>query len=129
MISNGDVCDSVIFVIDGKIEIEVEQDGDSQVIASLKRGDIIGCQGILEGDDYDFSAICMSTVNVFKLPKAYIDDNVNKVQGIKELLMSAISYYEENPNDFYDFIINKHNNKKELRSKTLEIKRLETKNV
>ena len=29
IISNGDVCDSIIFVINGKIEIEVEQDGDS----------------------------------------------------------------------------------------------------
>ena len=61
----------------------MEQDGDSQEVATLNRGDIIGCQSILEGQDYDFSAICMSTVNVFKLPKAYLDDNVTKVQGLK----------------------------------------------
>ena len=42
--------------------------------------------------------------------------------------MSAITYYEDNPNDFYDFIIHQDNNSKS-RTKTLKIKRLETKTI
>jgi len=71
IISNGDQCDSIIFVISGKIEIEVELDNDdAQVVANLKRGDMIGCNSVVEGLQYDFSAVATSSnVSVFKLPK------------------------------------------------------------
>ena len=80
IVSNRDECDSIIFIAGGKIEIEVKTDDGSQVVATLKRGDMIGCNSFLEGDKYDFSAIAVSkNVTIFKLPKEYVDKHIAKV--------------------------------------------------
>lgn len=43
IISYGDVCDSIIFVIDGKITIEFHnEEGDCRDVDTLRTGDVIG---------------------------------------------------------------------------------------
>ena len=114
IISNGDSCDGILFVISGKIDIEVEgEEGEDKVVATLKRGDIIGCKSVLEGLEYDFNALSTSkSVSVFKLSKEFLDANVKKVQGLNDLLLEGLNYYQNSPDNNYDFIIDQKNNKK-----------------
>ena len=44
IVANGDQCDKIIFILEGKVEIEIHNDDDEEciVIDTLRRGDIIG---------------------------------------------------------------------------------------
>ena len=46
IISAGDVCENIIFVVSGKIEIEVHGETTCEVIDTLKMGDVIGFKSI-----------------------------------------------------------------------------------
>ena len=78
-ISAGDECENMMFISQGRVEIEVHDEDGCNVIAVLKQGDIIGAKSVIEGSVFDFAAIAAKTVRVFKLPKSYFDENMGKV--------------------------------------------------
>jgi len=55
-----------------------------------------------------------------------LDDKITKVHWLNELLTGAIRYYEDCPMNVYDFIIAQKNNKKEGRTKTFQLNKLES---
>ena len=80
IVSVGDTCDSIIFIAQGKIEIEIhDEDGQCQIIDVLKRGDIIGPKSILFDAPYQFSAISSENCKVYILKKSYFDQFKNKL--------------------------------------------------
>ena len=52
IISQGDVCDSILFIASGKIEIEIHEDGKCKIVDILKQGDIIGSKSILFDSEF-----------------------------------------------------------------------------
>ena len=78
IISKGDLCSSITFLVHGKIDIEIETEDGTQVVQTLKRGDMIGCKSVLDGSELDFTAITASNVTTFVLTKEYFDTNASK---------------------------------------------------
>jgi CRP-like cAMP-binding protein len=97
IISEGDKCESIIFIAQGKIEIEVHHDGckgeGCQVIEVLKKGDIIGYKSILFDANFQFSAVTIENTRIFVLKKSYFDVFKNKIQGLNDLWIKAIHNY------------------------------------
>jgi len=52
IVSEGDICDSIIFIAQGKVEIESHQNGECHIIDVLKKNDIIGFKSILFDANY-----------------------------------------------------------------------------
>lgn len=73
IINHGEICNSIIFVVNGLINL-ITEDEDEKIynLKNLKQGDIIGQYSVHLGHEFKFKAIAESHVRILKLTSEFL---------------------------------------------------------
>lgn len=113
IIASGDVCAEIIFINQGKVLVEIHKaDGECWELDTLRHGDIIGLNSILDQSTYWFNATAEKSVRVYSLDIDFFDTFKTKIKDLDDVLENARD--ERDPDEIIikDYQIHPKNMKK-----------------
>lgn len=115
LITTGDTCNEILFVLEGKVEIEIHKDGgDCWELGILRHGDVIGTNSILYQSIYYFNAIAVKDVRVYSLDADFFEDFKHKINFLNDTMENARDDIDESEIFIKDYIIHPNNKKKKM---------------
>jgi len=72
VIGAGEPCNSMIFVVQGFLELKVfDRNGQDYILETLKQGDMIGQYSVLYNESLMFTAVAKSNVRLLTLDQSF----------------------------------------------------------
>ena len=90
IISEGEQCKSMMFVVSGKVEIlGLDKKGEESHICFLQQGDVIGQYSYLFDEQFNFTVRCSTKVRVLSLSQEILIKNQSTIDGIGKVIKRA----------------------------------------
>ena len=90
IITEGEQCKSMLFVVSGQIELLCEDVyGNDHHLGYLQQGDVIGQYSFLFDEQFRFSAKSMTKVRVLSLSQEVLIENQTVIDGLEEAINTA----------------------------------------
>ena len=106
ILTAGQECKEIIFIVKGKVELIVfNEDKSEHVLETLKQGDIIGSYSVLFNEKVFFTARTTTFVKILVLPQEFFRKNKDIIEGLEEAIMYAENKVDNLGVPFCDFII------------------------
>ncbi len=90
IIRQGDPGDSFYLIRDGKVEVEIETDGQRQIVATLGTGDYFGETALLTGEPRNATVRAIGDLEVYALDNEQFQEIVSSSASFAEELRNAL---------------------------------------
>lgn len=121
IIASGDMCSEILFIIQGKVLVEIQKpDGDCWELDTLRHGDIIGMNSILDQSTYWFNATAEKDVRVYSLDIDFFKEFKTKIKDLEDVLQNARDEIDPDEIIIKDYLIHPKNmHRKQTRNQQL----------
>mmetsp|Transcript_34327 Transcript_34327/g.52595 ORF Transcript_34327/g.52595 Transcript_34327/m.52595 type:complete len:135 (-) Transcript_34327:473-877(-) len=96
IIGTGEPCTSLIFVVQGLIELQIfDQDGNKYILDTLKQGDVIGQYSVLFNEGFLFTTVAKTSVRILSLDQSFFVDQKDEIDGLEDAIFEAEEFVKE----------------------------------